>query len=165
MDPDQTGEICIRGRNIMKGYLNRPEETQSVFRDDWFRSGDMGRIDGNGYLYIVDRLKEMIITGGENVYPREVEELLYNCPEIQECAVIGLPDQEWGERITAFIVPAPGRTVDTAVLKTYLKSNLSPFKVPKEFRIVETLPKSPAGKILKRELRNRKSPAPLQQMS
>ena len=161
LEPYQTGEICIRGRNVMKGYLNRPRETQSVFWGDWFRSGDMGRIDGNGYLYIVDRIKEMIITGGENVYPREVEELLYNCPEIQECAVIGLPDQEWGERITAFIVPAPGRTVDTAVLKTYLKSNLSSFKVPKEFRMVETLPKSPTGKILKRELRNRKSPAPL----
>jgi long-chain acyl-CoA synthetase len=153
--PDQTGEICIRGRNVMKGYLNRPEETRAVFWGDWFRSGDMGRIDGNGYLFIVDRLKDMIITGGENVYPREVEELLYTRPEIQECAVIGLPDPEWGERITAFIIPAPGRTVDIAGLKTYLKSNLSSYKVPKEFRMVETLPKSPAGKILKRELRNR----------
>jgi long-chain acyl-CoA synthetase len=155
LEPDQTGEICIRGRNIMKGYLNRPEETQSVFWGDWFRSGDMGRIDSNGYLFIIDRLKDMIITGGENVYPREVEELLYKRPEILECAVVGLPDPEWGERIIAVIVPAPGRTVDTAGLKTYLKSNLSSFKVPKEFRMVETLPKSPAGKILKRELRNR----------
>ena len=109
----------------MKGYLNRPQETRSVFWDDWFRSGDVGRIDCNGYLYIVDRLKDMIITGGENVYPREVEELLYTRPEIQECAVIGLPDPEWGERITAFIIPAPGRNVDIAGLKTYLKSNLS----------------------------------------
>lgn len=153
--PGRTGEICIRGRNIMKGYLNRPRETRSVFRDDWFRSGDMGRMDDNGYLYIVDRLKDMIITGGENVYPREVEELLYTCHWIQECAVIGLPDPEWGERITAFIIPVPGSTVDIAGLKTCLKSNLSSFKVPKEFRLVETLPKSPAGKILKRELRNR----------
>jgi len=155
LTPDQTGEICIRGRNIMKGYLNRPEETQAVFWGDWFRSGDIGRIDSNGYLFIVDRLKDMIITGGENVYPREVEEHLYTRPDIQECAVIGLPDPEWGERITAFIVPAPGSTVDTAGLKTYLKSNLSSLKVPKEFRIVDTLPKSPAGKILKREIRNR----------
>lgn len=154
LEPDQTGEICIRGRNIMKGYLSRPQETRSVFWDDWFRSGDMGRIDCNGYLYIVDRLKDMIITGGENVYPREVEELLYTCPEIQECAVIGLPDPEWGERITAFIIPAPGRTVDIAELKIFLKTHLSSFKVPKEFRLVETLPKSPAGKILKRELRD-----------
>lgn len=153
--PGRTGEICIRGRNIMKGYLNRPRETRSVFWDDWFRSGDMGRMDDNGYLYIVDRLKDMIITGGENVYPREVEELLYTCHWIQECAVIGLPDPEWGERITAFIIPVPGSTVDIAGLKTCLKSNLSSFKVPKEFRLVETLPKSPAGKILKRELRNR----------
>ena len=139
----------------MKGYLNRPRETQSVFWGDWFRSGDMGRIDSNGYLFIVDRLKDMIITGGENVYPREVEELLYTLPEIQECAVVGLPDPEWGERVTAFIVPAPGGTVDTAGLKTYLKSNLSSFKVPREFRMVDALPKSPAGKILKREIRNR----------
>ncbi|MGD9975328.1 MAG: class I adenylate-forming enzyme family protein [Desulfatirhabdiaceae bacterium] len=154
LEADQIGEICIRGRNVMKGYLNRPEETRAVFWDDWFRSGDMGRIDSNGYLFIVDRLKDMIITGGENVYPREVEELLYTRPEIQECAVIGMPDSEWGERITAFIIPAPDQSVDTAALKTYLKSNLSSFKVPKEFRIVDTLPKSPAGKILKRELRN-----------
>ncbi|MFZ3045038.1 MAG: AMP-binding protein [Desulfatirhabdiaceae bacterium] len=153
LEPDQTGEICIRGRNIMKGYLNRPDETRSVFWDDWFRSGDMGAIDSDGYLFIVDRLKDMIITGGENVYPREVEELLYRRPEIQECTVIGLPDTEWGERITAFIIPAPDHTVDMAELKAYLKSSLLPFKVPKEFRIVETLPKSPAGKILKRELR------------
>lgn len=155
LGPDQTGEICIRGRNVMKGYLNRPQETRAVFWGDWFRSGDMGRIDRNGYLYIVDRLKEMIITGGENVYPREIEELLYKLPVIQECAVIGLPDQEWGERITAFVIPAPGHTLDTVSLKNYLKSNLSSFKVPKEFRIVEALPKSPAGKILKRELKNR----------
>jgi long-chain acyl-CoA synthetase len=150
----EVGEICIRGRNIMKGYLNRPEETRSVFWDDWFRSGDMGRIDANGYLYIVDRLKDMIITGGENVYPRELEELLYTRPEIQECTVIGLPDAMWGERITAYIVPSPDHTIDSDMLKHFLKSRLSPFKVPKDFRIVKTLPKSPAGKILKRELRN-----------
>ncbi len=154
LEPGKVGEICIRGRNIMNGYLNRPDETCSVFWENWFRSGDMGRIDSEGYLYIVDRLKDMIITGGENVYPREIEELLYMRPEIQECTVIGLPDPEWGERIIAYTVPAPGRMVDGGELKDFLKSRLSRFKVPKEFRIVETLPKSPAGKILKRELRN-----------
>lgn len=153
----ETGEICIRGRNIMRGYLNRPEETQAVFWGDWFRSGDLGMLDENGYLYIVDRLKDMIITGGENVYPREVEDRLYGRPEIQECAVIGVPDPEWGERVTAFIVGRPGFAVDPQVLKASLKSCLAPFKVPKEFHIVDALPKSPSGKILKRSLRDRQN--------
>jgi long-chain acyl-CoA synthetase len=148
------GEICIRGRNIMKGYLNNPEGTESAFwNGDWFRSGDVGLFDDDGYLYIVDRIKDMIITGGENVYPREVEEVLYTRPEVQECAVIGLPDPEWGERVTALIIPQPGKTIDTDDLIGYLKSRLSPFKVPKEYHMIENFPKSPAGKILKRELR------------
>lgn len=149
-----TGEICIRGRNIMKGYLNRDQETRSVFWEDWFRSGDIGMIDADGYLFIVDRLKDMIITGGENVYPREVEEVLYQHPKIQECSVIGLPDPEWGERLTAFLVPASGQMIDIAELKTFLKAHLSGFKVPKDFRIMDSLPKSPEGKLLKRVLRD-----------
>jgi long-chain acyl-CoA synthetase len=148
------GEICIRGRNIMKGYLNNPEGTKEAFwGNDWFRSGDIGVFDENGYLYIVDRVKDVIITGGENVYPREVEEVLYQRPEVQECAVIGLPDKEWGERVTAYIIPQPGKTIDKDELKSFLKTRLAPFKVPKEFHVVSELPKSPAGKILKRELR------------
>jgi long-chain acyl-CoA synthetase len=95
----------------------------------------------------------MVITGGENVYPREVEEILYTFPDVSECAVIGLPDLEWGEKVTAFIVTKPGKTIDCMEVKTYLKSQLSPFKVPKEYRIVEELPKSPTGKILKRILK------------
>ncbi|MGD8226133.1 MAG: long-chain-fatty-acid--CoA ligase [Desulfobacteraceae bacterium] len=150
---NEEGEICIRGRNIMKGYLNQPEETQAVFWEDWFRSGDIGTIDEEGYLYIVDRLKDMIITGGENVYPREVEEILYTRPEVEECAVIGLPDKEYGERVTAFIIPKQGQQVDPTQLNSYLKTKLSPFKVPKEFIAVDDLPKSSAGKILKRELK------------
>ena len=149
----EEGEICIRGRNIMKGYLNQPEETRSVFWEDWFRSGDIGTFDEEGYLYIVDRLKDMIITGGENVYPREVEEILYARPEVEECTVIGLPDEEYGERVTAFIIPKHGQQVDPAQLKSYLKTKLSPFKVPKEFIVVDDLPKSSAGKILKRVLK------------
>jgi long-chain acyl-CoA synthetase len=147
------GEICIRGRNIMKGYVNRPEETRAAFWKDWFRSGDIGYLDPDGYLFIVDRLKDLIITGGENVYPREVEEVLYTLPGVEECAVIGLPDKEWGEKVTAVIVPARGHVLDAASLKTSLKQSLSSYKVPKEFRMVEKLPKSPAGKILKRMLR------------
>jgi long-chain acyl-CoA synthetase len=150
---DEEGEICIRGRNIMKGYLNSPEETASVFWKDWFRSGDLGRLDEQGYLYIVDRLKDMIITGGENVYPREVEELLYTLPEVEECTVIGLPDKEWGERVTALIIPKAHMTIDSKALSAHLKTKLSPFKVPKEFHVLESFPKSAAGKILKRELR------------
>jgi long-chain acyl-CoA synthetase len=156
METGENGEICIRGRNIMKGYLNNPEGTDSTFWDgEWFRSGDVGLFDDDGYLYIVDRIKDMIITGGENVYPREVEEVLYTMPEVQECAVIGLPDPEWGERVTAFITLQPGKTIDTKDLIHYLKSRLSPFKVPKEYHVVEDFPKSPAGKILKRELKER----------
>ncbi|MEJ2037364.1 MAG: AMP-binding protein [Desulfosarcinaceae bacterium] len=144
------GEICIRGRNIMTGYLNRPDETRASFWGDWFRSGDIGRLDENGYLFIVDRLKDMIITGGENVYPREIEEALFTLPQVKECAVLGLPDSEWGERVTAMIVPAPGRPPEPRELKDALKRLLSAYKIPKEFHIVEELPKSNAGKILKR---------------
>ena len=150
----QEGEICIRGHNIMKGYLDNPEETSSAFWEDgWFRSGDVGFLDEDGYLYIVDRIKDMIITGGENVYPREVEEVLYTRQEIEGCAIVGIPDKEWGERVTAFITPKPGQKIVSEELKTFLKSRLSPFKVPKEYIVVNEFPKSPAGKILKRELK------------
>ena len=154
LEEGQEGEISIRGHNIMKGYLNNPEETRAAFWDDgWFRSGDIGLIDGDGYLFIVDRIKDMIITGGENVYPREIEELLYTRPEVEGCAVIGLPDKEWGERVTAFIVAKPGRKIVPEEMKSFLRSRLSGFKVPKEYIVMEELPKSPAGKILKRELK------------
>ena len=113
----------------------------------------IGLFDPDGYLYIVDRLKEMIITGGENVYPKEVEDVLYQRPEIEECAVIGLPDPDWGERVTAFVVPRRDEKIDPSGLKAFLRDRIAVFKVPKEFRVVEELPKSPAGKIQKRELK------------
>ncbi len=154
LDQGQEGEICIRGHNIMKGYLDNPEETKNAFwGDGWFRSGDIGLLKEDNYLYIVDRLKDMIITGGENVYPREVEEVIYTRPEVQECAVVGLPDRDWGERVTAFIIARPGQEIIPEDLKTFLKARLSPYKVPKQYVIVEEMPKSGAGKILKRELR------------
>lgn len=154
LKPGQEGEICLRGRNVMKGYLNNPEGMKAAFwADGWFRSGDIGVFDQEGYLFIVDRLKDMVITGGENVYPREVEEVLYQCPEVGECAVIGLPDPEWGERVTAFIIPKPGAGFDPKGLKSFLQTRLSPFKIPKDYIAIQELPKSPAGKILKRELR------------
>ena len=154
MGVGEKGEICIRARNIMKGYLNNPEANETAFwGGEWFRSGDIGIFDDDGYLYIVDRLKDMIITGGENVYSREVEEVLYTRPEIQECAVIGLPDREWGERVTACLLLKPGEHLDKDTLHAYMKSRLPSFKVPKEYRTVNDFPRSPAGKILKRELR------------
>jgi len=152
---NREGEICISGPGIMKRYLNRPEDTKKAFWGRWFRSGDIGYLDDQSYLYIVDRIKELIITGGENVSPREIEEVLYERHEIEECAVIGLPDEEYGERVTAYIVPRRGQTIDPAVLKAYLKIHLSPFKVPKEFITVKDLPKSSSGKLLKRTLKER----------
>jgi len=154
LEQGQQGEICILGHNIMKGYLDNPEATAEAFwKDGWFRSGDIGYFDDEGYLYIVDRLKDLIITGGENVYPREVEEALYTKPEVEECAVIGLPDREWGERVAAFIKLKKGNKVSDDELKQHLKALLSPFKVPKKYVFVDEMPKSPAGKILKRELK------------
>ena len=150
----EQGEICVFGPNITKGYLNNPEETQAAFWGDWYRTGDIGTFDEDGYLYIVDRVKDMIITGGENVYSREVEEVLYTRPEVQECAVVGLPDPEFGERVTAFIIPQPGQHIDGKVFKAFMKERLANFKVPKAFIEVEELPKSSTGKLLKRELRD-----------
>ncbi|KPJ77911.1 MAG: AMP-binding protein [Deltaproteobacteria bacterium SG8_13] len=149
------GEICIRGPNITCGYLNNPAETRAAFYGDWFRSGDIGYLDEKGYLFIVDRLKDLIITGGENVYPREVEEVLYTRPEIRECAVVGLPDREYGERVVAFVVSDKQQPVDPARLKNYLKTRLAGFKVPKEIVAVDSLPKNNAGKLLKREIREK----------
>ncbi len=148
------GEICVRGPNVMKAYLDNPEGTKAAFWEGgWVRSGDIGIFDQNGYLTIVDRLKDLIITGGENVFPKEVEEALYTMPDVEECAVIGLPDKEWGERVAAFIIPKPGKTITKDALKTHLKARLSSFKVPKEYIFMKELPKSPAGKILKREIK------------
>ena len=150
----EEGEICVNGRNIMKGYLDNPTETEAAFwPDGWFRSGDLGVLDEDRYLFIVDRLKDLIITGGENVYPREIEEALYQRPEVQECSVVGLPDRQWGERVVAFIVPKEGEAVSGTELKSFLKARLSPYKVPKEYVVLKELPKGSTGKILKRELK------------
>jgi long-chain acyl-CoA synthetase len=159
LENGREGEICVRGRVVMKGYLHHPEATRSTFWEKgWYRSGDIGLFDTDEYLYIVDRLKDLIITGGENVYPREVEEVLYTRPEVEECAVVGIPDREWGEQVTAFIIPKAGHIINPEAMKGFLKSRLSAFKVPKAYVTVSELPKSPTGKILQRDLR--KVPAP-----
>ncbi len=150
------GEVCMKAPSIMKGYLNSPEETASVFwPGGWLRSGDIGLFNDEGYLFLVDRLKDMVITGGENVYPREIEEILYTWPGLEECSVIGLPDPEYGERVTAcMVMKDKEKPVDTKEVKAFLKKHLASYKVPKEYIVLRELPKGSTGKILKRELKN-----------
>jgi len=148
------GEICARGNSIMAGYWKQPEETARAFAGGWFHTGDVGAIDPNGYVYIVDRKKDIIITGGENVASLEIENALYAHPAVLECAVIALPDQLWGEVPAALVVLKPNASADQAALIAHCKSSLAGFKVPKRIRFVEALPKGGTGKILKRQLRD-----------
>ncbi len=147
------GEIIIRGPNIMKGYFEQPEETAMALRNGWFHSGDVGVFDAEGYLYIVDRIKDIIITGGENVFPKEVEDLLHQHKAVNECGVVGLPHQEYGEAVTAFVTLKPGMTADERTLILFCKERMARYKVPKAIHFVSDLPKTPQGKILRRELR------------
>ncbi|MCL6598265.1 MAG: acyl-CoA synthetase [Alicyclobacillus macrosporangiidus] len=147
------GEIVHRTAHAMKGYLNDPEKTAEAFRGGWFHSGDLGVMDEEGYITVIDRKKDMIKTGGVNVASREVEEVIYQFPGVSEVAVIGVPDPYWMEAVTAVVVPRPGVTVDTAALLAFCRERLAKFKVPKHIVLVETLPRNPSGKILKRELR------------
>jgi long-chain acyl-CoA synthetase len=147
------GEIVIRGPNIMKGYFGQPEETAQAFRNGWFHSGDVGVFDEEGYLFIVDRIKDIIITGGENVYPKEVEDTLHQHKAVNECGVVGLPDPEYGEAVTAFVTLKPGMTADERELIAFCKEKMAHYKAPKAIRFVADLPKTPQGKILRRELR------------
>jgi long-chain acyl-CoA synthetase len=151
--PDgEPGEICIRGHNIMKGYWQRPDATKEALRGGWFHSGDIGIRDADGSYEIVDRKKDMIIRGGFNVYPREIEEALYAHPAIVEAAVIGVPDEKLGEEVKAVVVLAPGKQLAPDELIAYSKGRLAAYKYPRLVEFRETLPKGPTGKILKREL-------------
>jgi long-chain acyl-CoA synthetase len=152
-DAGQPGEICIRGHNVMKGYYQRPEATAESITDGWFRSGDIGTRDGDGYYYIVDRKKDMIIRGGFNVYPREIEEVLYAHPAVAEAAVIGVPHESHGEEVKAVIACKPGHTTTAEDIMAYCKERLAAYKYPRVIEVVAALPKGPTGKILKRELR------------
>jgi long-chain acyl-CoA synthetase len=149
----EAGEIVIRGPNIMKGYFKRPEETGEVLSNGWLHSGDIGRLDEDGYLYIVDRIKDMVISGGLNVYPTEVEEILYTHAAVEECAVVGMPHTEYGEAVSAFVKKKQGLECSEADLIDYCKKHKASYKAPKKIIFVDELPKSPAGKILKREIR------------
>ncbi|MBS1886447.1 MAG: long-chain fatty acid--CoA ligase [Actinobacteria bacterium] len=148
----ETGEIVVRGHNVMKGYWGLPEETAAALRGGWLHTGDMGRVDGDGYFFIVDRKKEMIIRGGYNVYPREVEEVLYEHPGVREAAVVGLPDARLGEEVGAAVVPTPGSEPDPAELVDFVRTRLAAYKYPRHVWFVHELPKGPSGKILKREI-------------
>ncbi len=148
----EMGEIVIRGQNIMRGYWNQPEATAEAIRDGWFHSGDLARRDSDGYFYIVDRIKDMILRGGLNVYPREVEEVLYEHPAIAEAAVVGVPHDTMGEEVAAFVVLAPDKSADPAEISQFVKDRLAGYKYPRQVIVVESLPKTASGKILKREL-------------
>jgi long-chain acyl-CoA synthetase len=148
----EVGEIVIRGHNIMKGYWQRPEATAEAMRGGWFHSGDMARVDEEGYFYIVDRKKDLIIRGGYNVYPREVEEVLYEHPKIREAAVIGVPHDQWGEEIGAAVVLHDGEQLEPDEVSAYVKERIAAYKYPRLVWFIEELPKGPTGKILKREI-------------
>lgn len=152
-DPDTIGEIAIRGYNVMKGYLNRPEATAAVIRDGWFRTGDLAKRDAEGYFFIVDRAKDMVIRGGFNVYPREVEEVLMRHPAVSLVAVIGVPDDQHGEEIKACVVKHPQDPTTEQELIDFCKEHLAAFKYPRTVEFMEALPMTSTGKILKRELR------------
>jgi fatty-acyl-CoA synthase len=146
----ERGEICLRGPNIMKGYWNRPEATaEAIDEMGWFHSGDVGYLDEDGFLFICDRLKDMVISGGENVYPAEVEGVLYKHEAIAEVAVIGLPDDKWGEAVTAVAVLHEGQELSLEVLRDFAKDHLARYKLPLRLHILDELPRNPAGKVLK----------------
>jgi long-chain acyl-CoA synthetase len=152
--PGEVGEIAIRGHNVMKGYWNRPEATAEAIDDaGWFYSGDIGRVDEDGCYFIVDRKKELIIRGGYNVYPREIEEVLYEHPAVREAAVIGIPHADLGEEVAAAVALRPGMHATESEIRDYVKANVAAYKYPRQVWFVDELPKGPTGKILKREIR------------
>jgi len=146
------GEIVIRGPNVMKGYWQRPDATAEAVRDGWFHTGDLARVDEDGYFFIVDRKKDLIIRGGYNVYPREIEEVLYEHPAVAEAAVIGLPHSSLGEEVAAAVALKPGATVTAGELRDYVKGQVAAYKYPRHLWIVDVLPKGPTGKIQKRDI-------------
>jgi long-chain acyl-CoA synthetase len=150
---DEVGEVCVRGPNVMLGYYRMPEETARTIRGGWLHTGDVGRLDGDGFLYIVERKKDLIIRGGFNIYPRDVEEVLYAHPDIAEAAVIGTPDARMGEEVLAFVVLRRGAESTADAIITFCAARLAHYKCPSRVRLVDALPKNAVGKILRKELR------------
>jgi fatty-acyl-CoA synthase len=153
VEPGEKGEVVVAGPNVMRGYWNRPEATAEVMDGDWFRSGDVAIVDDDGYVTIVDRMKDVIISGGENIYPAEVEDVIYGHPGVAECAVIGVPHARWGEVGRAIVVRRAGAALDEEALLQHLDGRLARFKMPRSVVFTERLPRSGAGKVLKAELR------------
>lgn len=155
VDAGETGEVVVRGPHVMPGYWGLPDETAAVFADGWFRSGDAARVDEDGYVFIVDRIKDMIISGGENIYPAEIEDLLLGHPGIVECAVIGVADDKWGEVPRAVVVPREGVELDPDEVLASLGGRLAKYKIPKSVVVVDELPRTASGKLLKARVRTR----------
>jgi len=151
--PDGTpGEIVLRGENVLKGYYKNPEATSVAFRNGWFHTGDIGYRDADGFYFIVDRKSDMIIRGGENIYPREIDEVLYQHPAVSAAAVVGVPDELYGEEVAGFVVLREGSEVTEGEMIGFCKARLADYKCPKTIRFVKDIPKGPTGKLLKREL-------------
>jgi long-chain acyl-CoA synthetase len=154
LPPGDIGEVAVRGPNVMLGYWDKPEQTAEVLRGGWYYTGDLGYINAQGYVFLVDRAKDMIVSGGENVYSTEVEEVLYKHPAVLEAAVFGIPDDKWGEAVYAVVVPRPGHEIAPATLQDFCRGAIAGYKVPKHIELRhQPLPKSGPGKVLKRELR------------
>jgi acyl-CoA synthetase (AMP-forming)/AMP-acid ligase II len=153
LPPGQVGEVVIRAPVVMKGYWNKPDATAETIRNGWLHTGDAAYKDDEGYIFIYDRVKDMIVTGGENVYPAEVENAIFGHPAVADVAVIGVPDEKWGEAVKAVVVAKPGATIDPAAIIAYAKERIAGYKVPKSIDVVEAIPRNPSGKILRRELR------------
>lgn len=149
----EIGEVCVQGPNVMLGYYGLPDETAKALRGGWLHTGDMGRLDADGFLYIVERKKDLIIRGGFNIYPREVEEVLYAHPKVAEAAVIGVRDAVMGEEVLAYVTPKSGETPTAEEIIAFCQERLAKFKCPKDVRFLASLPKNPVGKILRKELR------------
>lgn len=150
----QDGEVVVRGENVMLGYWNQEEATAATLRDGWLRTGDIGRFDEDGYLYITDRKKDMLLVHGNNVYPREIEEVIYQVPGVREVAVVGRSDPHHGELPVAFVVPAENTTLNSQTILKFCRERLANYKLPREIRVQNTpLPRNATGKILKTELR------------
>lgn len=152
--PGERGEVVIRGANVMRGYLGKPDETAKVIRDGWLHTGDVGYLDPDGYLVLVDRIKDMIIRGGENIYPKEIEAVLYDHPAVLEAAVVGRPDPVFGEVVVAFVATKPGLTTTSEELRSHCASSLARYKVPAEVHVRSDLPKNSVGKLVKGLLRD-----------
>jgi feruloyl-CoA synthase len=151
--PGEVGEIWLKAESMMKGYYRDPKATAEAFSGRWYKTGDMARVDEDGYLFMADRLKDMIVTGGENVYSKEVEDAITGHPDVVEAAVIALPHPEWGETVGAIIVAAKGKRLDEDALRAFLADKIAKYKIPRAFRFVESLPHTPSGKVMKYKLR------------